>query len=74
MSDGKAGGVVGGYCFKVQSYCPPKVVQRIFLFRSCGTVRGLWTAGSRGAAILVEEVGACVKNEVGGASVSDAFG
>lgn len=63
MSDGKGGGVDGGYCFAVQSYCPPRVVQRIFLSRSCGTVRGLWTVGSRGVAIGVVELRACVKND-----------
>lgn len=64
MSDGKGGGVDGGYRFAVQSYCPPKVVQRIFLLRSCGTVRGLWIDGSRGVAIGVVEAGACVKRDV----------
>lgn len=63
MSDGKGGGVDGGYCFAVQSYCPPSVVQRIFLLRSCGAVRGLWTDGSSGLAIGVLEVGACVKKD-----------
>lgn len=63
MSEGKGGGGVEGYCFAVQSYCPPRVVQRIFLLRSCGPVRGLWTDGSRGVAIGFVEVGDCVKND-----------
>lgn len=63
MSDGKGGGGEGGYCFAVQSYWPPRVVQRIFLLRSCATARGLWTEESRGVAIGIVEVGACVKND-----------
>ena len=47
----------------VQSYCPPRVVQRIFLLRSWEIVRGLWIAGSRGVAIVEGSVGEKEKKE-----------
>jgi hypothetical protein len=64
MSDGKAGGVEDGYFLEVQSYWPPRVVQRIFLFRSWAVVRGLWTEGSRGVAMGWVSVGEWEKKEL----------
>lgn len=65
MSAGKGGGgVSSGYFFSVQSYWPPRVVQRIFLFRRDGAVRGLWMEGSSGVARVVGLVGGWVKNDV----------
>ena len=34
ISVGKGGGGVAGYSLAVQSYCPPRVIQRSFLLRS----------------------------------------
>lgn len=65
MSGGKGGGAVEGYFFSVQLYWLPRVVQRIFLLRSWGVVRGLWMVGSRGVATGAVEVGECEKKDEG---------
>jgi len=54
---------VSGYFFAVQSYWPPRVVQRNFLLRIWDAVSGLWIVGSRGVAMGVGEVGGREKKE-----------
>ena len=63
ISSGKTGGGVDGYAFAVQSYCPPRVIQRNFLFITCVILSGLWTAGLIGSNL--RSFAAVEKNDAG---------
>ena len=56
---------MSGYFFAVQSYWPPRVVQRNFLVRSWEMESGLWMEWERGVAMGVGECGGREKNEEG---------
>jgi hypothetical protein len=48
ISFGNSGGLAEGYCFAVQSYCPPKVTQRSLRVRAALSDKGEWMAVSLG--------------------------
>ena len=63
MSVGNSGGGESGYCFAVQSYCPPRVTHRIFRCKSCVIDRGRWISGSLGVARGIGYFGEMLKKD-----------